>query len=186
LDAASERVVTYASAYGLPLNVVFFRTFHEGGNQYLTRRWLIDPVEETPVRKAGQAKKPKAPWNGQDWCVSFGVGATAARQRPVQAAAEGAAARLPLSRQTLRSSCSKPPRSDSSSRFKLAMSSALAGSASSVGCRSATIVWSRSKLARISRIRDWVTSSGTDVKPSSGRAWIRNREVLMRCQRSAH
>jgi hypothetical protein len=76
LDAASERIVTYAQSFGLPLNVVFFQTFQENGSQYLTRTWLIDPVEEIPVRKAGQAKKQTQPWNGQDWYVSFGEGDT--------------------------------------------------------------------------------------------------------------
>lgn len=74
LDAASERIVTYAGSFGLPVNVVFFQTFEEDGTQYLTRTWLIDPIEETNVRKPGQAKKPKLPWNGKDWYVSFGEG----------------------------------------------------------------------------------------------------------------
>ena len=74
LDAASERIVTYAGGFGVPVNVVFFQTFEEDGTQYLTRTWLIDPIDETPVRKAGQAKKQQAPWNGKDWYVSFGEG----------------------------------------------------------------------------------------------------------------
>jgi hypothetical protein len=71
LDAASERIVAYAQGFGLPVNVVFFQTFKENGAEYLTRTWLVDPVEEAPVRKGGQ-KKPQSPWNGQDWYVSFG------------------------------------------------------------------------------------------------------------------
>ena len=71
LDAASERIVAYAQGFGLPVNVVFFQTFKENGAQYLTRTWLVDPVEEAPVRKGGQ-KKPQSPWNGQDWCVTYG------------------------------------------------------------------------------------------------------------------
>ena len=51
--------------------MVFFQTFKEHGAEYLTRPWLVDPVEEAPLRKRGQ-KKPQAPWNGQDWYVSFG------------------------------------------------------------------------------------------------------------------
>jgi hypothetical protein len=76
LDAASERIVAYASSFGLPLNVVFFQAFEESGSQYLTRTWLIDPVEETAIRKASHAKKQQAPWNGLDWYVSFGDGDT--------------------------------------------------------------------------------------------------------------
>lgn len=44
LDAASERIVTYAQSLGVPMNVVFFHTFQQDGAQFLTRTWLIDPV----------------------------------------------------------------------------------------------------------------------------------------------
>ncbi len=71
LDAASERIVTYVQSFGAPVNVVFFQTFQENGAQYLTRTWLVDPVEEAPTRKAG-LKKQQSPWNGRDWYVSFG------------------------------------------------------------------------------------------------------------------
>lgn len=74
LDPASERIVTYSQGFGVPMNVVFFQTFQENGAQYLTRTWLIDPVDEAPARKAGQTKKQRAPWNGEDWYVSFGEG----------------------------------------------------------------------------------------------------------------
>jgi hypothetical protein len=76
LDTASERIVNYAQGFGLPLNVVFFQTFHENGTQYLTRTWLVDPIEEAPARKGRQPKKQQAPWNGKDWYVSFGEGGT--------------------------------------------------------------------------------------------------------------
>jgi hypothetical protein len=76
LDPASERIVLYAQGYGLPLNVVFFQTFQQDGNQYLTRTWLIDPTEEVPVRKSSHLKKQQEPWNGKDWYVSFGEGET--------------------------------------------------------------------------------------------------------------
>jgi Endonuclease NucS C-terminal domain len=71
LDAASERIVNYVQSFGAPVNVVFFQTFEENGTQYLTRTWLVDPVEEAPVRKPS-LKKQQAPWNGRDWYVSFG------------------------------------------------------------------------------------------------------------------
>ncbi len=76
LDHGSERIVTYAQNFGLPVNVVFFQTFEENDVQYLTRTWLIDPVEEAPARRAGQAKKQQAPWNGKDWYVGFDEGGT--------------------------------------------------------------------------------------------------------------
>jgi hypothetical protein len=74
LDPASERIVTYAKGFDLPINVVFFQTFQQDGVQYLTRTWLIDPTEEVPARKASQLKKQQEPWNGKDWYVSFGEG----------------------------------------------------------------------------------------------------------------
>ena len=72
LDPASERIVTYAKGFGMPMNVVFFQAFQENGAQYLTRTWLIDPTEEVLPRKASQNKKLQEPWNGVDWYVSFG------------------------------------------------------------------------------------------------------------------
>ncbi len=72
LDSASERIVIYAQGFGMPMNVVFFQAFEEGGTQYLTRTWLIDPTEDAPARKGSQIKKPQEAWNGKDWYVSFG------------------------------------------------------------------------------------------------------------------
>jgi len=74
LDPASERIVTYAKGFDMPMNVVFFQGFQENGAQYLTRTWLIDPTEEVLPRKASQNKKLQEPWNGVDWYVSFGEG----------------------------------------------------------------------------------------------------------------
>lgn len=79
LDASTERIVSYLSTYGVPLNVVFFSYFRDGDHEYLTRSWLIDPVEaETRVARA----RPEGPrvsrvtgtWNGQDFYVSLGEG----------------------------------------------------------------------------------------------------------------
>jgi hypothetical protein len=72
LDPASERIVTHARSFGLPLNVVFFQTFHENATQYLTRTWLVDPVEEASARKVRQPMKQQTPWKGRDRYVSFG------------------------------------------------------------------------------------------------------------------
>lgn len=51
LDPSTERIISYlADNYDVPLNAVFFRCFKEGGHEYLTRSWLIDPtVAETKV-----------------------------------------------------------------------------------------------------------------------------------------
>jgi hypothetical protein len=72
LDSASERIVTYAQGFGLPLNAVFFQAFAENGTQYLTRAWLIDPTEQVPTPKASQAKRLEEKWNGKDWYANFG------------------------------------------------------------------------------------------------------------------
>jgi hypothetical protein len=77
LDPATERIVEYASEYGMPLNVVFFQHFRDGDREYLARSWLIDPVEaeETTVRAPRPGRRgPRAPWNGQDFYVAFGEG----------------------------------------------------------------------------------------------------------------
>lgn len=71
LDASTERIVTYLSEeYGVAINVIFFRCFKDGDREYLTRAWLIDPVEaEAQVAEKGR----KQPWNGEFY-VSFGEG----------------------------------------------------------------------------------------------------------------
>jgi len=77
LDPATERIVAYAADYGMPLNVVFFQHFRDGDREYLARSWLIDPVEaeETTARAPRPGlRTPRAPWNGQDFYVSFGEG----------------------------------------------------------------------------------------------------------------
>jgi len=73
LDNASERIVNYLSNnFGVPINVVFFRHFKDGDNEYLTRTWLIDPkVSEIKATKAG-TNKGGEPWNGRDYYVSYG------------------------------------------------------------------------------------------------------------------
>lgn len=84
LDAATERIVSYVSDYGVPVNVVFFHHFRDGDRRYLARSWLIDPVEAEarPSRsKASTSRKSRPPWNGQDFFVSFGEGEDPARAR---------------------------------------------------------------------------------------------------------
>jgi hypothetical protein len=84
VDASTERIVSYVSEYGVPVNVVFFQHFRDGDREYLARSWLIDPLEaeSRPVRgKAGTTRKQRTPWNGQDFYVSFGDGEDAGHQR---------------------------------------------------------------------------------------------------------
>ncbi|WP_202977864.1 endonuclease NucS domain-containing protein [Nocardioides daphniae] len=74
VDAATERIVRFLNeGYGIPINVVFFRHFEDGGNRYLARTWLVDhEVQSTKSGSAGKQVKSKEPWNGQDWYCSFG------------------------------------------------------------------------------------------------------------------
>jgi len=76
LDSSTERIIGYLSTnYGVPINAVFFRHFEEGGNEYLTRIWLIDPNQvEAQASKAPAAKRGREPWNGKDFYVSIGEG----------------------------------------------------------------------------------------------------------------
>jgi len=71
LDASTERIVNYlADEYGVAVNAVFFRFFRDGGNEYLSRVWLIDPGE---VEAKVVERRQKGPWNGEFY-VSFGEG----------------------------------------------------------------------------------------------------------------
>lgn len=73
IDPSTERIVEYVRGHGVPINVVFFQYFTQGEKEFLARTWDADPaVEESSPAK--QAKKPKAPWNGQDFYVAFGEG----------------------------------------------------------------------------------------------------------------
>lgn len=73
LDPASERIVEYLAGYGVPVNVVFFRYFADEGREYIARSWLIDPAQPEEARARTQRSRPqRAPWNGQDFYVSFG------------------------------------------------------------------------------------------------------------------
>jgi hypothetical protein len=79
LDPSTERIVSYLSAYGVPLNVLFSSSFRDGEHEYLTRSWLIDPVEaETRVARVRtdgpRVSKVAGTWNGQDVYVSLGEG----------------------------------------------------------------------------------------------------------------
>jgi hypothetical protein len=69
LDPATDRIVRYVRERGVPVFVVFFQYFQDGEHEFLARTWDADPArtEQTPK----PATKPKQPWNGQDFSVSF-------------------------------------------------------------------------------------------------------------------
>ncbi len=72
LDTSTERIVTYLSNRGVPINVVFFRSFRDSGGEFLARTWFIER-QEAEVR-ASRSSKQGEPWNGTDYYVAFGQG----------------------------------------------------------------------------------------------------------------
>lgn len=45
LAPSTERIVDYLSKNGISINVLFFKVFQHGDEQFLSRVWLIDPSE---------------------------------------------------------------------------------------------------------------------------------------------
>jgi hypothetical protein len=77
MDNCTERIVKYLSSnYGVPINVVFFQYFKEGQGEYLSRTWLIDPIQVEQQASKNVKFHNKEPWNGTDYYVSFGEGPT--------------------------------------------------------------------------------------------------------------
>lgn len=77
LDIETERIINYLSSnYDVPINVIFFKFFKDGENEYISRTWLIDPnkVEEqtNQVKKSGTKEK----WNENDYVVNFEDGSS--------------------------------------------------------------------------------------------------------------
>jgi len=70
LDLSTERIVNYLNRMDIAINVIFFQVFQEGSNQYLSRAWLIDPVETESKATSGPAGE-RGEWNGE-YYVSFG------------------------------------------------------------------------------------------------------------------
>ena len=77
IDDSTQRIVEYLlEEHGVPVNVVFFRYFHDGDSEYLGRSWLKDP-EVADERARARAREPKripGGWNGTDYYVRFGFG----------------------------------------------------------------------------------------------------------------
>lgn len=73
VDPATERIVRFLNEeFDVPVNVVFFRHFQDGGASYLARTWLVDTETQVGAPKTTKTRKSREPWNGQDWYVSFG------------------------------------------------------------------------------------------------------------------
>lgn len=70
LDSSTERIVKYLSDSDIPINVVFFKVFIDNNNKYLSRAWLIEPIE---TEENSTHKDQQGIWNGE-YYVSFGEG----------------------------------------------------------------------------------------------------------------
>ena len=71
LDPSTERIVTYLNDYEIPINIVFFNVFKDGENRYISRAWLIDPVETQEHANLTKDSSNRVGWN-QEFYVSFG------------------------------------------------------------------------------------------------------------------
>lgn len=69
LDEATERIIQYLTDRGIAINAVFFEVFSDGSEQYLSRRWFVDPA--TVQLGLTDHTATKEPWNGE-FFVSFG------------------------------------------------------------------------------------------------------------------
>jgi hypothetical protein len=77
LDDSSERIVGYLNQRNIAINVLCFQIFDLGGQQLLSRSWLLDPAQ-TQVSAATPATKgprEREPWNGEFYAC-FGHGET--------------------------------------------------------------------------------------------------------------
>jgi len=71
LDASTERIINYLNdKASVAVNAVFFSVFQDGDNQYLSRAWMIDPVE---TEEHAVNTRQKGEWNGEFY-TSFGAG----------------------------------------------------------------------------------------------------------------
>lgn len=71
LDLSTERIVNYLNEMSVAVNVMFFQVFEDAGQQYLSKAWLIDPIEIEEVATATSG--PRGDWNGE-YYISFGTG----------------------------------------------------------------------------------------------------------------
>lgn len=72
LDASTERIVAYLSERDIPINVLCFQIFQNGNEQFISRAWLLDPVQ-TQISAAAKPERASEPWNGEFY-HSYGEG----------------------------------------------------------------------------------------------------------------
>src|SRR5699024_5475914 len=71
LDASTERIVAYLNDRDIPINVLFFQVFTDGSDKFISRTWLLDPVDTQQAAASPSQKRDAEPWNGEFYC-SFG------------------------------------------------------------------------------------------------------------------
>ena len=71
LDPSTERIVKYLNDYEIPINTLFFNVFEDGENRYISRAWLINPVETQEHANLPKDSSNRVGWNNE-YYVSFG------------------------------------------------------------------------------------------------------------------
>ncbi len=72
IDISTERIVNYLNDRDLAINVLFFQVFSNGEDKFISRTWLLDPIE-TQSATSKSKKQDSEPWNGEFYS-SFGHG----------------------------------------------------------------------------------------------------------------
>lgn len=71
IDDSTERIIKYLAGASIPINVLCFKVFSCGADQFLSRVWLVDPLE-TQISATSGTVGDHEPWNGEFY-ASFGV-----------------------------------------------------------------------------------------------------------------
>lgn len=73
LDESSERIVNYLNERNIAINVLCFQIFDAGGQQLLSRAWLLDPIQAqvSAATPTVRGTREREPWNGEFY-ASFG------------------------------------------------------------------------------------------------------------------
>src|SRR5699024_943754 len=57
LDASTERIVAYLNDRDIPINVLFFQVFTDGNDKFISRTWLLDPVDTQQAAASTSQKR---------------------------------------------------------------------------------------------------------------------------------
>jgi hypothetical protein len=72
IDDSTSRIVKYLSERDIAINVLCFQVFASGSETFISRAWLLDPVQ-VQANTSTAVDGPKQPWNGETY-ASFGHG----------------------------------------------------------------------------------------------------------------